>query len=165
MVSHTDWGSHLYIIHGKQLGRWPCASAWSWLLCCWIASLASHLSCLPFSAEGAVSAAAHRRILMKTVEQEGDFIEFQYISMLFIKKDGTSHGVWMDFSKREEDVIEAKRLKQWKRSEAKDRTLHRYRQGDSSRHISGWWFGTWLLFSHKFGMSSSQLTNSDFSEG
>ena len=26
--------------------------------------------------------------------------------------------------------------------------------------ISGWWFGTWILFSHILGMSSSQLTNS-----
>ena len=26
--------------------------------------------------------------------------------------------------------------------------------------ITGWWFGTWLLFSILYGMSSSQLTNS-----
>ena len=25
---------------------------------------------------------------------------------------------------------------------------------------TGWWFGTWLLFSHILGMSSSQVTNS-----
>ena len=31
--------------------------------------------------------------------------------------------------------------------------------------LSGWWFGTWLLFFHTYGMSSSQLTNSYFSEG
>ena len=31
--------------------------------------------------------------------------------------------------------------------------------------LSGWWFGTWLLFCHILGMSSSQLTNSYFSEG
>ena len=30
---------------------------------------------------------------------------------------------------------------------------------------TGWWFGTWLLFSHILGMSSSQLTNSYCSEG
>ena len=27
------------------------------------------------------------------------------------------------------------------------------------RTISGWWFGTWMLFFHILGMSSSQLTN------
>jgi hypothetical protein len=26
--------------------------------------------------------------------------------------------------------------------------------------MSGWWFGTWLLFFHILGISSSQLTNS-----
>jgi len=31
--------------------------------------------------------------------------------------------------------------------------------------IAGWWFGTWLLCFHILGMSSSQLTNSYFSEG
>ena len=31
--------------------------------------------------------------------------------------------------------------------------------------ISGWWFGCHLLFSHILGISSSQLTNSYFSEG
>ena len=31
--------------------------------------------------------------------------------------------------------------------------------------MSGWWFGTWLLFFHILGMSSSQVTNSYFSEG
>jgi len=34
---------------------------------------------------------------------------------------------------------------------------------------TGWWFGTWLLYAfmtfHILGMSSSQLTNSYFSEG
>ena len=25
--------------------------------------------------------------------------------------------------------------------------------------LSGWWFGTWLLFFHILGMSSSQLRN------
>ena len=30
--------------------------------------------------------------------------------------------------------------------------------------FDGWWFGTWLVFSHILGMSSSQLTNSYFSE-
>ena len=29
----------------------------------------------------------------------------------------------------------------------------------------GWWFGTWILFFHILGISSSQLTNSYFSEG
>ena len=33
------------------------------------------------------------------------------------------------------------------------------------KHVSDWWLGTWLLFSHTLGMSSSQLTNSYFSEG
>ena len=34
------------------------------------------------------------------------------------------------------------------------------------RQITGWWFGTWLLWlSIILGMSSSQLTNSYFSEG
>ena len=32
-------------------------------------------------------------------------------------------------------------------------------------HLSGWWFGCHVLFSHILGMSSSQLTNSYFSEG
>ena len=33
-------------------------------------------------------------------------------------------------------------------------------------YISGWWFGTWILWlSIQLGMSSSQLTNSYFSEG
>jgi hypothetical protein len=31
--------------------------------------------------------------------------------------------------------------------------------------ISGWWFGTWILFFHILEFSSSQLTNSYFSEG
>ena len=31
--------------------------------------------------------------------------------------------------------------------------------------FSGWWFGCHFLFSHLLGMSSSQLTNSYFSEG
>ena len=31
--------------------------------------------------------------------------------------------------------------------------------------MAGWWFGTWLLLFHILGMSSSQLTNSYFSEG
>ena len=31
--------------------------------------------------------------------------------------------------------------------------------------ISGWWFGTFGLFFHILGISSSQLTNSYFSEG
>jgi hypothetical protein len=32
--------------------------------------------------------------------------------------------------------------------------------------ISDWWFGTcFFIFSHMLGMSSSQLTNSYFSEG
>ena len=30
---------------------------------------------------------------------------------------------------------------------------------------TGWWFGTWILFSHILGSSSSQLMNSYFSEG
>ena len=34
-----------------------------------------------------------------------------------------------------------------------------------SQALSGWWFGTFLAFSHILGMSSSQLTNSYFSEG
>ena len=32
-------------------------------------------------------------------------------------------------------------------------------------YITGWWFGTWLLFFHINWESSSQLTNSYFSEG
>ena len=32
-------------------------------------------------------------------------------------------------------------------------------------NLSGWWFGTGIKFFHILGMSSSQLTNSDFSEG
>ena len=31
--------------------------------------------------------------------------------------------------------------------------------------VPGWWFGTWIVFFHLLGMSSSQLTNSYFSEG
>jgi len=30
--------------------------------------------------------------------------------------------------------------------------------GDNTPTKSGWWFGTWLLFFHRLGMSSSQLT-------
>jgi hypothetical protein len=30
----------------------------------------------------------------------------------------------------------------------------------NSWYLSGWWFGTWLLFFHILGSSSSQLTNS-----
>ena len=32
-----------------------------------------------------------------------------------------------------------------------------------SINISGWWFGTWILFSISYGMSSFPLTNSYFS--
>ena len=35
----------------------------------------------------------------------------------------------------------------------------------SDRRAPGWWFGCHFLFSHLLGMSSSQLTNSYFSEG
>ena len=31
--------------------------------------------------------------------------------------------------------------------------------------VSGWWFGTFVFFLHILGISSSQLTNSYFSEG
>jgi len=31
--------------------------------------------------------------------------------------------------------------------------------------ITGWWFGTWIKTFHILGISSSQLTNSYFSEG
>ena len=38
--------------------------------------------------------------------------------------------------------------------------------GISQRFIlAGWWFGTWLLFFQILGSSSSQLTNSYFSDG
>ena len=38
--------------------------------------------------------------------------------------------------------------------------------GDKNRHdMTGWWFGTWILLFHRLGISSSQLTNSYFSEG
>ena len=36
---------------------------------------------------------------------------------------------------------------------------------DLSLTITGWWFGCHFLFSHILGISSSQLTNSYFSEG
>ena len=32
-----------------------------------------------------------------------------------------------------------------------------YLNGDYSHIFTGWWFGTWILFFHIFGMSSSQL--------
>ena len=35
----------------------------------------------------------------------------------------------------------------------------------TAKKLSGWWFGTWIVFSIILGMSSSQLTNSYFSEG
>ena len=34
-----------------------------------------------------------------------------------------------------------------------------------SNMMTGWWFGTWLLVFHILGITSSQLTNSFFSEG
>ena len=34
--------------------------------------------------------------------------------------------------------------------------------GDCILFLTGWWFGTWFLFFHILGMSSSQLTNSYF---
>ena len=36
---------------------------------------------------------------------------------------------------------------------------------DKLQYISGWWFGTSILFSHILGISSSQLTNAYFPEG
>ena len=46
------------------------------------------------------------------------------------------------------------------RSETPPAPLVTFVVSHSDPSFSGWWFGTWILFFHILGMSSSQLTNS-----